>query len=128
MKVKKSLLSCSFTEALPQIIAFKDAVDEWAKETGFFEKLRFQYVQDETKTAEENDIARRAEFAGRLNSALSSALVDYPALTTRVVCAFFFIPEKDIEKYSLADLLTPILETVNDKRFLDFFMRFAPAR
>lgn len=124
MTVEKTLLTCSFAESLPHIVSFKSAMDEWNAATGFFDSLKGDFTPDPEKSDDENAAARRAEFAERFNAALSSALINHAELTTRVICEFFFIPPEKIDDYSLADLFGPILETINNPRFMGFFMQF----
>lgn len=130
MEVTKTLLTCSLADSLPQIIVVKGIMDEWARETGFFEKLRYNPETEYKKGMKEEQKAaiRRKMFAEHLDAAATSALRDHAALTVKLLCSLCFIPEEDADKYSLADMLRPLRDLWNDEGMRDFFMSFARGR
>lgn len=135
MSELKTLVNCKPSEFLKQTNRLKKSVEKWLTETDIVNIRKKVPALDPIpidatveKKAEIFAInKKRMEEQARKNVSemLDAILEAHPDETLEVLALCCFIEPKDIDNYTMRDLLVPINSLLNDEAVIDFFTSLA---
>ena len=135
MSELKTLANCKPSEFLKQTNRLKKSVEKWLTETDIVNIRKkvpaLEPVPIDATVETKAEIfainKKRMEEQARKNvSEMLDAILElYPDETLEVLALCCFIEPKDIDNYTMRDLLIPINSLLNDEAVIDFFTSLA---
>ena len=135
MSELKTLVNCKPSEFLKQTNRLKKSVERWLTETDIVNIRKKVPALDPTpidatveKKAEiyaANKKRMEEQARKNVSEMLDAILEAHPDETLEVLALCCFIEPKDIDNYTMRDLLVPINSLLNDEAVIDFFTSLA---
>lgn len=117
----KSLATCSPREFLKQTNLIRKSVSKWLTDTDILNIRKRTPQLSADATEEEKKGAIREQARKNLDAMLDAMLEEHPDETLEVLALTCFIDPKEIDNYTMIELLEPITEMMNNSTVLSFF-------
>lgn len=127
----KTLASCKPSEFLRQSNLIRKSVDRWLTETDIMnirkrlphmELVPINATQEEKEEInEKNTKARNDQMRKNLSDILDAVMDEHESETLEVLALCCFVEPKDIDNYTVSEVLGAFNELINDENVMSFF-------
>jgi len=130
MALEKNLANCTPREFLTQTNKIRKSAEKWLKETDIMNIRKNVPKLDIPKDATIADVQRiKDEHKAELSEAakknfskiLDAILEEHPDETLELLALLCFVEPKDVDKYSITEYLSNVMEILNNETVLSFF-------
>lgn len=121
----KTIANCSPREFLVQTNKIRHHVEKWLRVTDVMHIRKRMPTFEEGMSDEEITAETRRQARQNISDMLDAALGEHPQETAELLGLMCFIEPQDIEKHRMLEFLAPVMELINDKEVIDFFISLA---